>query len=424
MSLLHRYAKTALAHLRRSAPTPAEQSMDRPIHAGLQRPTRPESALMIACPNPTEEENARDTHQLRGQFLARQDRWMELAEGIRLAETVRRATPGGMPVADLLSYGARSDVVLAVEHALFDGRPARGAPLLSGIEALELMLSDAENDVTLATIVAQAHMDIAWAWRGTGWDSQIPHRNREAFNAHFDRARDILMPFDMREIFSPVLAAAKCALHGAGRGTPDDLARDYETLIDLDPGNPGPMRALGNYLSPRWFGTHARLELEARRTAARTQATWGAGAYTWVMFDALSGDDTACAELDLEFFVEGLHDILDRKPHQYTVNLLAAYCANTVGSNFSGYDPADQARSQIAACADWIVRTHMTELHPLIWAHAATGFDNNLRVHSPRGFAAAGQAEALRIIADLFRREIAQGKRIIFTANGPVTEPT
>ncbi|MEM9639055.1 MAG: hypothetical protein AAGA94_15500, partial [Pseudomonadota bacterium] len=293
----------------------------------------------------------------------------------------------------------------------------------SGIEALEVILADAGEDMILSTIVAQAHMDIAWAWRGTGWDSQVPERNRDAFDAHFDRARDILHPFDLRETNSPMLAAAKCALHGAGRDTVDALAADYERLIDLDPRNPGPMRALGNYLSPRWFGTHERLELEARRTAARTYATWGAGAYTWVMFDALSGDDIACAGLDLDFFIEGLHDILDRKPHQYTVNLLAAYCANTIGSNFTGFDPADQIRSQIAACADWIVRTHMTELHPLIWAHAAAGFDNNLRVHSARGFAAAGQAEALRIIADLFRREIAQGHRIIFTAEGPVAEP-
>lgn len=377
---------------------------------------------MIDCPNPTEEENARDAHQARGQFLARQERWGELVQEIRAAEATHQATPGAMPVADLLSYGARADVVLAAEHALFDGRPASGAPLLSGIEALELVLAEAGHDMILSTIVAQAHMDIAWAWRGTGWYSQVPPRNRDAFAAHFDRARALLEPFDTQGTPSPVLAAAKCALHGAGDRSTDQLADDYERLIDLDPRNPGPMRALGNYLSPRWFGSHAQLELEARRTAARTQDVWGAGAYTWVMFDALSGDDGACEYLDLAFFVEGLHDILTRKPHQYTVNLLAAYCANTIGSNFTGHDAADHVRAQIAACADWIVRTHMTELHPLIWAHAATGFDNNLRVHSARGFAAAGQAEAMRIIADLFRREIAQGNRIIFTADGPVAE--
>lgn len=416
---LSRLANTALARFRRPVASSAETRACPSVRYG---PARPETALMIACPNPTEEENARDTHQLRGQFLARQDRWADLADEIRTAEAGRHATPGAMPVADLLSFGARADVVMAVEHALFDGKPARGAPLLSGIEALEVMLADAAHDVTLSAIVAQAHMDIGWAWRGTGWDNQIPTRHRNAFEAHFDRARDILSAFDPRQTTLPTLAAAQCALHSAGRGTMDALAADYERLIDLDPRNPGPMRALGNYLSPRWFGTHARLELEARRTAARTHRVWGAGAYAWVMFDALSGDDEACADLDLDFFIEGLHDILDRKPHQYTVNLLAAYCANTIGAHYTGHDAADQVRSQIARCADWIVRRHLTELHPLIWAHAATGFDNNLRIHSARGFAAAGRAEALRIIADLFQREIAQGKRIIFTADGPVTQ--
>ncbi|WP_299736177.1 hypothetical protein [uncultured Roseobacter sp.] len=379
---------------------------------------------MIACPNPTAEETARDTHQMRGQFLARQDRWTELVEDIRLAEDARRATPSAMPVADLLSYGARSDVVLAVEHALFDGRPARGAPMLRGIEALEEVLVEAGNDMILSTVVAHAHMDIAWAWRGTGWDSQVPRRNRDAFEAHFDRARDILARFSVAETQSPTLAAAKCALHGVGCDQSDRLAADYEALIDLAPGNPGPMRAMGNFLSPRWFGSYQKLELEARRTAARTQDVWGAGAYTWVMFDALSGDDAACANLDLEFFVEGLHDILARTPNQHMVNLLAAYCAHTIGGNLTGCDTADQTRARIAACAGWIVRNHMTELHPLIWAHAAVGFDNNLTVKSARGFALAGQKEALRIIADLFKREIASGHRIIFTADGPVAEPS
>ncbi len=140
------------------------------------------------------------------------------------------------------------------------------------------------------------------------------------------------------------------------------------------------------------------------------------------MFDAISGDDQACAQLDLEFFIEGLHDILNRRPHQYTVNLLAAYCANTIGNAFSGHDEADYARTRIAECASWIVRNHLIELHPMIWAHAARGFDNTLRIRSARNFAAAGQADALRIIANLFQPEIAEGYRIIFTAEGPVAE--
>jgi hypothetical protein len=137
------------------------------------------------------------------------------------------------------------------------------------------------------------------------------------------------------------------------------------------------------------------------------------------MFDAISFDDEACANLDLPFFIEGMRDILERAEDAYTVNLLAAYCANALGQAFSGNDVADQNRAQIADCARWIVREHLTELHPMIWAHAARGFDNNLRINSPSRFAASGRADAMRIITGLFSREIAAGQKVVFTEAGP-----
>jgi len=379
-------------------------------------------ALLIPCPDSSTEDTERDSHRARGQFLARQDRWQDLVHEIRQADQARKLTSGGMPVAELLSYGARADVVLAVEHALLDGFPAKGAPILQGIEDLEAMLEECPGDEIMAAIVAQTHMDIGWAWRGNGWDSQVPAKNRAAFEAHFDRASEILTSFMEKKSESPLLKTAFCAQLCGHPEADLRLANDYEALIDLNPLNPGPMRAMGSYLLPRWFGNYAKLELEARRTAARTQHIWGAGAYTWVMFDAISGDDQACAQLDIEFFIEGLHDILQRRPNQHTVNLLAAYCANTIGQAFSGHEVADGNRALIADCADWIVRKYLVELHPMIWAHAARGFDNTLRVRSARSFAAAGRADALRIISNLFRPEISAGHRIIFTAEGPVAE--
>ncbi len=374
--------------------------------------------LQIACPDPTAEDSLRDKHLNRAQRLARQENWDDLTALIRLADSKSEMTPGAMPIADLMSYGARADVVLAVEHALLDGTPERDAPLLEGIEALEYILAEHDSCHIMASIVAQAHMDLGWAWRGTGWDVEIPDRNRAAFDAHFDRAADILAPFCSKTLQSPLLAAALCALlGGVGKGH-RQVADRYETLIDLNPANPRPMRAMGNHLLPRWYGSYEELELEARRTAARTLDVWGAGGYTWVMFDAISLDDQACARVDLPFFIEGLHDILERRPDPYIANLLAAYCANALGQVFSGDDEADQKRGQIADCARWIVRNHLTELHPMIWAHAARGFDNNLRVHSPDRFAASGREDAVRIITGLFSREIAAGKRIIFTDDG------
>lgn len=382
----------------------------------------PEHTLQIACPDPTAEDAIRDKYLRVSQHLVRQERWDTLIDAIGAADARRHLTPGAMPVAELMAFGARSDVVHAVEHALMDGKPPKDAPLLAGIEALEHILADHPDCHVMACIVAQAHMDIAWAWRGTGWDIEVPERNRSAYAAHFDRAADIIGAFCVQKHDSPLLAATCCALLGGTEDGKRRVADRYETLIDLNPANPRPMRAMGNHLLPRWYGSYEELELEARRTASRTEDTWGAGGYTWVQFDAISCDDQACANLDLDFFVEGLRDILIRRPDPYTANLLAAYCSNSIGQSFSGNDQADQIRSHIAACSHWIVREHLTELHPMIWAHAARGFDNNLRIHSPSRFAASGRDDAVRIITSLFSKEIAAGKRIVFTDAGPVAE--
>lgn len=379
---------------------------------------RIEELLTIECPDPTSEDRHRDTNQQLGQKLVRQENWAGLADAIREADAKKSLTPGSMPIADLITYGARADVVASAEHAI--GETDEGTPdaVLRGVEDFEAVLEEHADDYAVAAIVAQTHIDIGWAWRGNGWDVEVPQLNRDAFAAHFDRAHDIIEPFVKSHGDSPLIAAIHCAQMIGPNGRGNCVADRYEHLIDLNPLNPRPMRAMGNHLLPRWFGSYAQLELEARRTAARTEHIWGAGGYTWVQFDAISCDDQACANLDLPFFVDGLRDILTRKPNAYTANLLAAYCANTIGQSFSGNDEADHVRAQIADCTEWIVREYLTELHPMIWAHAAHGFDNRLRIRSPHRFAASGREDALRIMAGLFKNELAAGKRITFDDQG------
>lgn len=380
-----------------------------------------ENALTIPCPDPTAEERARDTHQARGQKLARLEEWTRLSQEIAEADAARLKTQGGTPVAELLAYGARADVVSAAEHALLTGRPDPKAPLLAGIEALEQVLAEYPNDPRIAVVVALAHIDIGWAWRGPGWDIEVPLRNREALHAHFDRAADIVAEYDADKLDSPLLAATVCAL-SVGRGGPArQITRNFECWIDLDIKNARAYRTFGVQMLPRWHGSYERLELEARRAAGRTYDVWGAGAYTWMMFDAISIDPKACARVDLDFFLDGLRDILRNTGDQHTVNLMAAYCANTMGSTQTGDDETDYIRNQISAAAAWIVRDHLTELHPMLWAHAARGFDNALRIRCADRFAASGYADALRYLTDLFRRELAAGKRVVFTENGAET---
>lgn len=417
MSLLPGTLLSALAARLRPGGGPEEVE---PVPMLTRRP-RPEGTelLRIRCPDPTAEDALRDRHTGQAQFLARQERWADLSEMIADADRARETTPGGMPLAELFAYGARADVVAAAEHALLGGLPPKDAPIMAGIEALEEVLSEAPEDPMVAAVVAQAHMDMGWAWRGTAPATEVESYNREVFAAHFDRAADILSDFAPEESDSALLVATHCALLG-GRGPGESpVEARYNRLIDLMPGNPRPYRALGVHLLPRFHGSYEALELAARRTALRSDAQWGAGGYTWVQFDAVACDEQALANLDIDFFIEGLHDILDRRPDPHTVNLLAAFCANAVARAAPDIPRAEENRARIADCATWIIRSHLTELHPMVWAHAARGFDNNLRVYSAEKFAASGRADAVRIITGLFEREIAAGKRIVFTDEGP-----
>lgn len=403
----------ALAPPPRSLPAPAQSD----------RHLNPEDFLSIPVLDQSPDDRACREAHLRGQFLARQDRWDELAVEITAADKIRTATPGGMPIADLLAYGARCDVVHGVEHALMDGLTAGEGPLIDGIVALEAVQRDYASEPVITLIVALAHIDVGWAWRGTDWESVVPKLNRSRCAAHFDRAQLLLSPLCGIELNSPLMAAARCALLAGQRDPQSRIADDYEDLIDLDPHNHRHMRALGNHLLPRWFGDYDQLELEARRTASRTQDIWGAGGYTWVCFDAIATDEQACARVDVDFFIDGMHDILKARPDQAMVNLLTAFCATALRHGLGINSEADLPRMQIADCADWLIRDHLTELHPMIWAHAADGFDNNSRVTSLSRFAARGRADALQIIADQFRDDIDKGQRVTFTANGPELHP-
>lgn len=365
-----------------------------------------------------------DATIMQGQFLARQERWDELAACIRNADSARAQAGDTMPLADLLTFGARADVVNAVEHALSEhGRKTRHADTLDGISALEDVFAEHPDDYAIALIVALTHIDLGWAWRGMQSEKDLPDTHRAAFFHHFDRAGDILQNFCALTHDSPALAAASCARLAGEIDASDCVADLYEDLIDLDPRNFRNMRALGNHLLPRWFGDLDRLELEARRTAIRTRDIWGEAGYTWVYFDALIHDEAACANVDVEFFVDGLRDILDRRPDQGMANLLAAYCSIAVGQQDHAKDsPAERNRRRIAACADWIVHEHLSEVHPLVWSHAMDGFANNAPVRSVSRFAARGEAKALSVLRDLFADEIARGHRVIFTERGPVIE--
>lgn len=383
----------------------------RDMQARLQIP------IHLTTPDQIEGDKAREL----GLYLARQDRWEELAAQIKAHDTARTTTPAGVPLAELMAYGARSDVVRAAEHSLLHGKPAQDSDFFSGIEALEAVLFDSPDCYATAMIVAHMHIDIGWAWRGANGNDYVGEINREAFQAHFARAADILAEHCPTDLHSAALSAARCALLPGKADPGQHLIREFEALIDLDSRNPRHMRALGNYLLPRWYGTFEALDLEARRTAARTYPDWGAGAYTWVWFDALLVDSEGFEVLEAEYFLDGIEDILTRCPDQHTANLLAAHLFQSWQISRQHYHETGlrpDLPPVLKRGFEKIVHNHLRELHPLTWGHAEIGFENTARIISAERLAEKGQRTAIAAVAMPFLKNLQDGHTVQFGPDG------
>ena len=370
-----------------------------------------------ATPDQIESETVRD----EGQFLARQERWEELEDLIRTHDQNRAATTSGAPLSELMLFGARSDVVRAAEHALLHGKPAEDADFFHGVEAMEYLLEDFPDSYPIALVVAHMHIDIGWAWRGAIAKDDSREINREAFHAHFARASEILERFCPQKHHSPALSAARCALLPGSPAPTNALCAEYEALIALDPLNPRHMRTLGNYLLPRWYGDFAQLDLQARRIAAQTYEIWGAGAYAWVWFDSLLVDPSGLEVVEIEYFLDGVSDALERRGDQHAANLMAAHL----------YRSWQYARTQQETGAlnhelppalrkgfDMVVHKHLREIHPLIWGHAEIGFENTSRVISKERLSEKGRDVALQAVALPFMSSLKAGQTVYFTPEG------
>lgn len=379
------------------------------------------SRLQIPINSATPDQVESDFVRERGLFMARQERWEELDDQIRTHDQNRAATAAGTPLAELMIFGARSDVVRAAEHALLHGRPAKDADFFSGIEALEYMLEENPDSYPLALVVAHMHIDIGWAWRGAVAKEDVRDSNREAFQAHFERAGDILARFCPKKHHSPALSAARCALLPGHPHPAAKLCAEFESLIALDPMNPRHMRALGNYLLPRWYGDFDQLDLQARRVAAQTYDLWGAGAYTWVWFDALLVDPTGLEMFEIEYFLDGVADALQRSGDQHNANLMAAHLFRSWQNARAQYHE-DGLRSDLPPALrngfDMVVREHLREIHPLIWGHAEIGFENTSRIISKERLSQKGKEIALHAVAMPFMAGLQAGQTVYFTPDG------
>ncbi|WP_323769873.1 hypothetical protein [Antarctobacter sp.] len=345
----------------------------------------------------------------RGQFLARQDDWEQMAAEIRTADTSRALTAGLQSQAVLMCEGARQDITEAIAEGVDRGD---ALSVQAAVASLEPLLSEQPGCPIIAYIVAMAHVDAARAWKGTALTGDLPPERDEAYARHMAAAARLNDQFDPFEHETPLWAMVRCAVLEVDPQPHARVADDFEDLIDLDPGNPHHLVQFGCALRPIRFGSWEMLEAQARRTALRTSDVWGVGGYTWVYLGALAEDQGAFRRLDADLFVEGLHDILSRHPSQATVNRMAALIAYRV----SGQVDVGGTRQRIADCFGWVVQDHLRELHPLIWAESPA------RASAPCfdkiDMARLGQTRALATLTEFFAPAPNAGRRLVFAPDG------
>jgi hypothetical protein len=221
--------------------------------------------------------------------------------------------------------------------------------------------------------------------------------------------------FDPLEQNSPAWARLRCALLETEAAPSKRISDDYEDLIDLDPGCPAHMLALGADMTPGRFGRWDLLDREARRTAARVSDLWGSGGYALVYMGALTQDLGAERQIDIELFVAGLHDIIARHPTQHMANRLAAFCGVAIpGGSASRGTPAER----LHACFAWVVQDHLRELHPHIWARTRPAGHEPARDDDEDGLLRRGRTRALACLADYYAPALRAGRRMVFLPHG------
>ena len=372
-------------------------------------PLRPRVEIPLCDPAP--EQEARDVHRARGRFLARQDAWDDLGHEICRADRHRALTPGLTPVARLLAEGARADLVSAACGAVARGEPHVARTALA---SLEVNLDETPDCPALAYVVARAHLDVARAWRGASQPHQLAPQRREAYDRHMRSATDLVDMFDPFEFDSALWAGVRCDVLETDPRPSQRVADDYEDYIELCPMDPGALMALGRDLLPSRFGTWEVLESHARRISGLCYDVWGAGGYAWVYIGALEREVRALRRMDVELFVEGLHEILARHPTQHMANRLAAFAGMTIVRG----DMPRQDADRLVDCFGWIVQDHMRELHPVIWAEAPLP-GSALPAEIEEGdMVKRGKARAITTLAQYYAAPLEAGRRLVFTEDG------
>lgn len=245
----------------------------------------------------TEWQCIRDDHAA----MAAAGEWTDLLEALRYTDQERVVASGGRRVAPLISEGMRAGLGVALSRKNW-------TLALAEVEVLEGVYDRNPDDYCAAQVVAQAHVDFATAKRKAAPQGQLSREVWSEGAVHFERAETLVNLFDPIEEMSPLLAGTR---YGLIPGIEDgaSVCREwYEDWVDLDPEDAAVHEAHAVNMLPGWSGSLTGFEREARRSVRLTQGVTGKGSYAVFHIAAAEALGDLSPTLDLEYFLEALHD--------------------------------------------------------------------------------------------------------------------
>jgi len=325
--------------------------------------------VKMPCVYKSEEDLEVEWYIHRGHRLSEQDEMPQLCAEIKQFDTMLAVTTGGRPIAELLTRSARHRILSPLEQAIETQSPSATSDGFRDIEQFAAELSD---DYAFHLLMCYAHIDAVRLCKTQKAKDSGLFGNR-AIESHISKASTHITFATKHNAQSAAIAAAKCALCEISNANPASLMRSYEELIALDKTTYAHFRKYARALLAHPEIGLDVLDQEASKMVKKTQDIWGTGAYAWMYLDPLGTDSASFERVDVTRFMEGALDIFERCPDQHNANLFAGFAALSLSAPVSGKESATQRRNrlQLHETADWIIDTHLRELHPLLWLKGA-----------------------------------------------------
>ena len=304
----------------------------------------------------TEWQCIRDDHAA----MAAAGEWADLLEALRYTDQERIMASGGQRVAPLISEGMRSGLTAAISRRDW-------AAAMAEIEALEGLYDRNSDDYCAAHVVAQAHVDYANARRKAAPQGQLSREIWSEGAVHYERAETLVTLFDPIEEMSPLLAATR---YGLIPGIEDGatVSREwYEDWVDLDPEDAAAHAAHAVNMLPGWYGSLSAFERAARRSVGMTETVTGKASYAVFHIAAAEALGDLSPTLELELFLEALHDFQVATGCQHRANV-AACVLSGMAMNFrkDGQGAAWQLTKTRAALSD-VLWNRLREIQMDCW---------------------------------------------------------